>query len=92
MQILPHSRGYGTVSSNATRGRNGVGQFRIIFLCFGNWGNRGGGPRQSHQMTHGGGGPKIGQKRVTYYLNGPLQYRTYVKQSQEFSVIFAEAI
>jgi len=36
----------------------------------------GGGPCQCHQMTHGagasGGGVKIGQKSVTYYLNGPL--------------------
>jgi hypothetical protein len=30
-----------------------------------------GGPSQCHQMTHGGAGPKIGQKSVTYYLNGP---------------------
>jgi len=33
-----------------------------------------GGACQWHQMTHrGGGGSKIGQKSVTYYLNGPLK-------------------
>jgi len=33
----------------------------------------GGSPSQCHQMTHGGGeGSKIGQKSVTFYLNGPL--------------------
>ncbi len=31
----------------------------------------GGGPSQCHQMTQGGGGPKLGQKSVTYHLNGP---------------------
>ena len=33
----------------------------------------GGGARQCHQMSHGGGGggSKIGQKSVMYYLNGP---------------------
>jgi len=29
-------------------------------------------PSQCHQMTHGGGGSKIGQKSVTYYLNGSI--------------------
>jgi hypothetical protein len=29
-------------------------------------------PRQCHLMTHGGGGSRLGQKSVTYYLNGPL--------------------
>ena len=38
------------------------------------WHSRGGGggSRQCHQMSHGGGGSKIGLKSVTYYLNGPL--------------------
>jgi len=32
-----------------------------------------GGPSKCHKMTLGGGGEgsKIGQKSVTYYLNGP---------------------
>jgi len=30
-----------------------------------------GGPSQCHQMIHGGGGLKIGQKSVAYYLNDP---------------------
>ncbi len=34
----------------------------------------GGGSCQCHQMAHGGGGSKIRQKSVTYYLNGPLAY------------------
>jgi hypothetical protein len=32
----------------------------------------GGGLSQCHQMTHGGGGSKLGQTSVTCYLNGPL--------------------
>jgi len=27
-----------------------------------------------YQMTHGGGGSKIEQKSVTYYLNAPLMH------------------
>jgi len=35
--------------------------------------HKGGGSKQCHQMTQGGGGgSKIGQKSVKYYLNGPL--------------------
>jgi len=33
--------------------------------------HQGGGPHQCHQMSHGEGGSKIGQKSVTYFLNGP---------------------
>ena len=29
----------------------------------------GGGTVQYHQISHGGGGSKIGQKSVTFYLN-----------------------
>jgi hypothetical protein len=31
----------------------------------------GGGTGQCHQMTQGGEGSKIGEKSITYYLNGP---------------------
>ena len=31
----------------------------------------GGGPSQYYQITQGEKGSKIGQKIVTYYLNGP---------------------
>jgi hypothetical protein len=35
---------------------------------------------QCHQMTIGEGGSKIGQKSVTYYLNGPFvaQLTTFI--------------
>ncbi len=94
-------RGYGTVSSNSTRGREGVSQsvawhfnpnfepHFFILACFlkgrlvfwkikmsRKWvGEAAAGPRQCHQMTHGGEGglSKIGQKNVTYYSNGPLR-------------------
>jgi hypothetical protein len=41
-------------------------------------GGGGGGTGQCHQMTQGGRGSKIGQKSVTYYLNGPLFNRNLV--------------
>ncbi len=34
---------------------------------------------QCHKMTQGEGGSKIGQKSVTYYLNGPLYDAPRVK-------------
>jgi len=44
------------------------------------WYFRGRGSGQSHQMTHGGGwGSEIGQKSVTYYLNGPLAGNAYTE-------------
>jgi hypothetical protein len=38
----------------------------------------GGGQGVRHQLTHGGEGSKIGQKGVTYYLNGPLNHCTLI--------------
>jgi len=46
-------------------------------------------PSQCHQMTHGGGGwSKIGQKSVTYYLNGPKQRSLFAKGGQKIFVSF----
>jgi len=44
------------------------------------------GARQCHQITHGVEGPKIGQKSVTYYLNGPLTQKT------KRAILFSERV
>jgi len=46
--------------------------FSVNENCHVTPGGGGGCPSQCHQMTQGGGGSKIGQKSVTYYLNGPI--------------------
>jgi hypothetical protein len=41
-------------------------------------------------MTHGGGGgSKIGQKSVTYYLNGPLLQKNHFKNVKGGNPIYA---
>ncbi len=56
---------------------------RLVFLENQNvTSHRGPGPHQCHQMTHGGGGSKIGPISVTYYLNGLLLMIQLIKHRQ----------
>jgi len=59
-----YQRGVHFVAASLKRGEESS-KFPVAIF----WGQ--GGPSQCHQMTNGEGGPKIGQKSVTYYLNGP---------------------